>query len=619
MIWGKAAPGGKVIVSMGEVHDAAVAGADSQWTVELPAFSAGGPYVMTVAGEDTTTFGDVLVGDVWICSGQSNMEWRVQNTNDAADEIAAADWEDIRLFDVEHTVASTPRWDVRAERWHTVTPETVGRFSAVAYYFGRHIHRELGVPVGLISTNWGGTRAEAWTSRKGLASFTHFAETAKDLAALDNPAAYMSGKQAVYNSLLAQWEEELLRKDTGIREGRPVYAEPAFDDTDWQQMSLPQAWERAGLPGYDGVVWFRSTFDVPGWLTGEQMLLHLGEIDEQDQTWINGVKIGETDRHNIPRVYQVSSDILQAGRNVLTIRVLDTGGGGGFTASASDMRIEAAGPSRAMPIPLAGEWKYRAAVPLGDLSQRPSMPRIQDLPSVLFNGMIAPLTPLRVKGAIWYQGESNAGRAFEYRRLFPAMIRDWRSHWNQAELPFFFVQLANYRAPQTDPGEQSAWAELREAQMMALQLEQTGMAVTIDIGEADDIHPRNKQDVGARLAQSALAVAYDNDAVASGPLFRAMEVEGMEARLSFDYVDGGLVAGGDSLTGFVMAGPDSQFVWAKARIEGDQVVVTGEGISDPVAVRYGWADNPDVNLYNRAGLPASPFRTDGWPGVTMPE
>jgi sialate O-acetylesterase len=619
VIWGRADPGGVVTAKFDGATATAIAKSDSHWTVELPPREAGGPFVMEVSGVDTLTFSNILAGDVWICSGQSNMEWSVQRSSNADEEIETADFENIRLFDVAHTVASVPQHDVNAGAWQPVTPETVGSFSAVAYFFGREVHRETGVPIGLISTNWGGTRAEAWTSREGLADLPHFAETAAELATFEHPDRFLADEQAEYDSSFARWEQALLAADEGIQNGTAVYAEPDLDVSDWPEMELPQAWEGAGLPNYDGIVWFRKSFDVPNWLANRQMLLYLGSIDDRDQTWINGVKVGETDRYNAERIYQVASDIMVQGSNVVSVRVLDTGGGGGFMGMEADLRIERSEPSNAMPIPLAGTWRYRPAVPMGDLPAPPSLPRVQDIPSVLYNGMIAGLTPLRIKGAIWYQGESNASRAFEYRTLFQAMISDWRRQWGQGDFPFLFVQLANYMTPQTAPDEKSDWAELREAQAMALDLENTGMAVIIDIGEADDIHPRNKQDVGSRLAQSALAIAYGKEVLPSGPIYREMTVEGSRVRLSFDFDDQGLVAEGDSLKGFTIAGPDSHFVWADAVIEGRDVVVSSPAVATPIAVRYGWADNPDVNLYGGSGLPASPFRTDSWRGVTQPK
>lgn len=604
-VWGTSDPGGRVTVTLGDRQTAATVDADGRWQATLPPMPAGGPHTLSIAGAETLTFEDVLIGEVWIASGQSNMEWSVENANDAAAEIAAADHPQIRLFDVAHTVSSTPLDAIAADGWQVTTPQTIPSFSAVAYYFGRELQEELDVPIGLISTNWGGTRAEAWTSRSGLTDFPEFQPFLTQMDSLDVPL------QEMQDYLLARWQEQIQNDDAGYAAAVP-WSQPEAATGDWPTMRLPTLWEDAALEGLDGVVWFRRTVDLPAAWAAEDLTLSLGPIDDADSTWVNGVLVGHTTSYNTDRVYPVPASALQPGRNVIAVRVVDTGGGGGIYGEADQLRLTR--PSGAVRS-LAGDWRYRVGVEL--TNPQPPM-RLQDYPTALYNGMIAPLIPYAIRGAIWYQGESNAGRAYQYRELFPAMIEDWRQQWDQGDFPFYFVQLANYMAAQTDPDEASAWAELREAQTMTLDLPNTGMAVIIDIGEADDIHPRNKQDVGYRLAQWALAETYDQtDTVPSGPLYQSMEQEGDAIRLTFDHVGGGLVTPGDApLQGFAVAGPDQRFVWADARIDGNTVVVSSDEIDDPVAVRYGWANNPAVNLYNAEGLPASPFRTDDWEGVT---
>jgi len=605
-VWGTADPGGRVTVTLGDRQTAATAGPDGRWQATLPPMPAGGPHTLTIAGAETLTFEDVLIGEVWVASGQSNMEWSVENSNDAAAEIAAANYPRIRLFDVRHTVSSTPLDSVAADGWRVTSPQTIPSFSAVAYFFGRTLHEALDVPIGLISTNWGGTRAEAWTSRDGLATFPEFQPYLAQLDSFEVPL------QALQAHLLARYQERIQTGDAGYQADVPWFR-PEADDADWATMTLPTLWEQAGLDGLDGVVWFRRTVDLPAGWAAEDLTLYLGAIDDADSTWVNGVLVGHTNSYNTERVYTVPASALRPGRNVISVRVVDTGGGGGIYGEAAQLRLaRASGASRS----LAGPWRYRVGVRVDDL--QPPL-RLQDYPTALYNGMIAPLIPYAIQGAIWYQGESNADRAYQYRDLFPAMIRDWRQHWGQGDFPFYFVQLANFMAPQTDPNEASAWAELREAQLMTLALPNTGMAVTIDIGEADDIHPRNKQDVGYRLAQWALAETYGRaDVVPSGPLYRSMTKENGAIRLAFDHVGGGLTTpDGAPLRGFAVAGADRRFVWADARIDGNTVVVSSRAVADPVAVRYGWANNPAVNLYNAEGLPASPFRTDDWPGVTV--
>ena len=375
-------------------------------------------------------------------------------------------------------------------------------------------------------------------------------------------------------------------------------------------MKLPTQWEQAGLPEFDGVVWFRKEFDLPESAANKDGTLRLGPIDDIDTTWVNGVRVGSTSTWTDPRIYKVPGRVLKAGRNVVAVRVLDTGGGGGIYGQADQLKFEPGDGGQ--PIALAGPWQYKASVPLAQTKPVPQ--RLDNNPNVttvLYNGMIAPLVPFGVKGAIWYQGESNAGRPMQYRTLLPTMIRDWRARFGVGDFPFLIVQLANFMAVQQQPVE-PGWAELREAQLLtALKEPRCGLAVAIDIGEANDIHPRNKQDVGGRLALAARGIAYGQSIEYSGPVFKSMEVTGGKARLRFEHVGGGLVAkGGEPLKGFAIAGADERFVRGEATIEGDAVVVWSSEVAQPVAVRYAWANNPICNLYNQAGLPASPFRTD---------
>ena len=613
-VFGNADAGGEVVVTLGDAEVEVTVGEDGRWQAELPAMEAGGPYDLMVAGADTLRFTDVLVGEVWIASGQSNMEWPLSQTDGGEAAIASADRPQIRLFDVAHDVSATPRPDVReAQGWILASPQTVPEFSAVAYHFGRMLADSLDVPIGLISTNWGGTRAEAWTSRKGLADFPVFLEQLEKLEAGsggDPEASFDS----LYARLNADYQKQLRALDAGYTDSTS-WADPDAVTSGWATMALPTAWEEAGLEELDGVVWFRKTITLPTDWASEDLTLHLGPVDDMDSTWVNGKLIGSTGNWETARAYPVPASATQPGLNTIAVRVTDTGGEGGFRGEPDSLRL-ARGDGATLP--LAEPWHYQVGLDLrnGEMPQRPPGP--QHLPTVLYNAMIHPLIPYGIRGAIWYQGESNAGRAYQYRSLFAEMIRDWRAQWGQGDFTFLFVQLANFMAPQTDPNEASAWAELREAQAMALDLPNTGMAVIIDIGEADDIHPRNKTDVGERLARWALANTYGHDSlVYSGPLYREMEKEGREVRLHFDHVGGGLTTPeGEPLMGFAIAGPDSVFVQGEARIEDGTVVVSSPYVDNPMAVRYGWANNPEATLYNEAGLPASPFRTDKWPGVT---
>lgn len=469
-IWGWADAGEVVTVSMDGKSATATAGTDGKWSLKIGPFTAGGPFDMTVTGKNALTLTDVLVGEVWVCSGQSNMQMNVRGVQNAEQEIAEANYPNLRLFSVPLKAAVTPQADVNGQ-WVACSPQTIPGFSAVAYFFGRHLLKTLNVPVGLIHTSWGGTPAEAWTEVSKLQADPEYKELFArwDKMIADYPAAM----DKYNNETLPKWREAVAKAK---EEGKPE-------------------------------------------------------------------------------------------------------------------------PRRPNP-------------PNGELSQH--------RPGNLYNAMIAPLVPFAIKGAIWYQGESNAGRAYQYRKLLPTMISNWREVWGEGDFPFLIVQLANYMARRDQPGE-SAWAELREAQYMATKaLPNVGMACIIDIGMADNIHPVNKQDVGKRLGLVAEKIAYGRDVPYSGPTYESMTVEGKAIRVKFANVFGGLVAkGGEPLRGFAIAGADKKWVWADARIDGDTVIVSSEAVPEPVAVRYAWADNPDCNLYNAAGLPAVPFRTDDWPGVTI--
>ncbi len=607
-VWGTAEPGGTVQISINDKEASAKVGEDGKWEVNLPPMQAGGPFEFSVNGARDTTFTNVMIGDVWVASGQSNMEWQLQATVDNyEEEIANANYPNIRLFDVERDLSTVELNQLRKPvTWKECSPETIPTFSAVAYFFGRELHQEYDVPIGLISSSWGGTPSEAWTSKGTIRDFEPFGE---QIAEMEKEAT--TPEEAEANMQAAQNEREKIIREANEKINAAGFT-PDFDYAEWKTMEIPTLWESAGLRNYDGFVWFRKEITLPSAMAGNSLTLHLGNIDDADVTWFNGEKIGETNAHNELREYEVPANLVKAGSNEIVIRVQDTGGGGGLYGPAEEMKIV----SGSFSVSLAGDWQYNETI-------EPQLPQLNNSPhqpAVLYNAMINPLIPYGIKGAIWYQGESNAGRAYQYRSIFPAMIEDWRSNWGIGEFPFLFVQLANFMERKPEPAD-DAWAELREAQLMTLRLPNTGMAVTIDIGEADDIHPRNKQDVGKRLALAAKKVAYEEDNVYSGPIYESMEIKGDSILLTFTNVGSGLMKLPDEkLKGFAIAGEDQQFVWAVAEIIGEnQVAVSSPKIKNPVAVRYGWASNPDVNLYNEEGLPASPFRTDEWKGITQPD
>jgi sialate O-acetylesterase len=619
-VWGWAAPGERVRVGVGAASGEATASADGRWSVDLAEQPAGGPLTMTISGRNTIRLDDVWFGEVWVASGQSNMEWPLAQSKGGPD-AAAAGCDGLRLFTAAKATSLLPKDDVSGQ-WAPCDATTAPAFSAVAFHFGQELHRALGVKVGLVHSSWGGTPAEAWTSRAGLGTEPSLRPMVVDFdAALNDPAARRS-----FAARLEAWESVNYHKDDSNEGLAKGWAKADADPSGWKAMDLPQQWEKAGLP-IDGAVWFRRPIDIPLAWAGKDLRLSLGALDDFDTTYFSGVEIGRTGKETpgywaVPRTYAVPGRLVKAGRAVIAVRVFDHYGNGGFSGAAPEMTLSPADGS-GTPLPLAGPWQFqveRALAPKApDFATQPRYPSPDNpnSPTVLYAAMIAPLTPLAIRGAIWYQGESNADAAFQYRTLFPTMIRDWRRAWARGEFPFLFVQLANFMPRAPEPGE-SAWAELREAQARTLALPRTGMAVAIDVGEASDIHPRNKKDVGARLARWALADTYGRSLVKSGPLYRASAVEGGSIRVRFDHASGLASSDRRAPRAFAIAGADRKWRWAEARIDGETVVVSSPEVGEPVAVRYAWADNPEATLRNGALLPASPFRTDDWPMLTGP-
>jgi sialate O-acetylesterase len=610
-VWGWTEPGTKVTVTFADQNKTATAGPDGKWMVRLKSMGPSAePREMEVNSSGRAArVKDILVGDVWLCSGQSNMEMGI-GACDVPNDIAAADHPGIRLLTVPKLVAREPVETPQCA-WTRCTPGTVsqggwGGFSAVGYYFGRELHKELGVPIGLIHSSWGGTIAEAWTSYEGLRPLPDFAERVERFR-----AEWASQKPTDYPQAFQQWCE---KNDPGTKSG---WAKADLDTTTWKTVELPRAFEQLGLPEFDGMMWFRREVELPAEVASQQLVLGLGPIDDIDTTWVNGIRVGQVNRHDQDRRYTLPANAARPGRNVITVRVLDTGGTGGLNGKAEQLFIgPAEGPAGR--ISLAGSWQMRDSAPLAKLAgfPQPADANNPNVTTVLYNGMIAPLLPFAIKGAIWYQGESNADRAYQYRRLLPAMIADWRKRFEVGAFPFYIVQLADWQQTNAVPRDHP-WAELREAQALtAEKVKNCGLAVAIDIGDAADIHPKNKREVGRRLALSALSETYDKEIAGSGPEYEKMKKDGNAIRLTFEHTDGGLVARGGKLTGFAIAGEDRKFVWADAVIDGEAVVVSAPSVPNPVAVRYAWDINPVCNLYNGAGLPAIPFRTDHWPGVT---
>lgn len=584
----------------------ATAGPDGHWKTTLKTGAAGGPHTLTVHGQNLIELKNVMLGEVWLCSGQSNMEWSVgpsvgPGIANHVEEVKNATNANLRLFTVQKARAATPAADCTG-KWQVCSPQAVVPFSATAYFFGRKLQEELKVPVGLIASSWGGTEVELWISEPAM-------RTVPDLAtAIDGRATALEQ----YQKNFVAWSDECQKADPGWE----TWALPTTDDKDWTALPKLVRWDQHGLGQFDGTCWYRATFTVPESWRGKAAQLDLGAIDDLDVTWVNGRKVGSTTSHSTQRKYPIDSGILIPGPNSLVVCVHDFVGQGGIAVSGDQPCVRCG--TEKSPIET---WRYKVGVDQKSLKAPPANSAKEN--SSLYNAMIAPLTPLAIRGAIWYQGESNVFRAEQYRTSFPLMIADWRKAFGRGDFPFYFVQIApfDYHAFRAgDPLE--TWphpsAELRDVQRAALATPNTGMIVTTDITDnVADIHPANKQDVGARLAAWAIAKAYGRAGVAySGPLYKAMAVEGDHIRLTFDHADGGLVAAGSELKEFTIAGEDRKFVPAKATIDGDAVVVSSPGVTKPVAVRLGWTDVAIPNLFNKAGLPASPFRTDDWPTST---
>lgn len=635
-VWGKAAPGAVVTVtpSWNGKSYRATAGPDGNWSVKIDTPKGGfKKYSVTISDGEPLVLQNVLVGEVWLASGQSNMQmpvesWRAVRINQE-DIAGAARYADVRLLQVSRATGMREHdyFSADFDKWKESSPETVRNFSAAAWYFGRKLMEELQVPVGIIHSSWGGTIIEAWMSEGALRAFP---EMSASLAQVRSLSDNESEREKTFEEEIAAFIREANRKDLGKSGGLAVWARPEFDDSSWKTLKLPNTVQQL-WPDTNGIYWLRKTVDIPAAWAGKDLTLSLGPVDDFDETYWNGEKVGSDVLWNKAREYTVPARLVSAGRTVITIRCTDDHGNGGLYGAADLLFIQ--GPD-GQKIRLDSEWKVTLSVSFKGVPK--STAREPNIPTVLYNAMIRPLAPFAIKGAIWYQGESNAQKAYRYRDLMPSMILDWRALWGY-DFPFYITQLAGYKKVAGVPGDDD-WAELREAQEMATQmLDRCGMACIIDLGEAEDIHPVRKREVGERLARLALANDYGRRLVTTGPRYESFRIAGRSIVVRFTDVAGGLrvIPSGDFagdrygsrgekvekaesgvLSGFQIAGPDRVWHWADARIEGDTVVVSSADVPHPVAVRYAWSANPVCNLFNAEGLPAWPFRTDDWPGVT---
>ena len=636
-VWGKAAPGATVSVTPswnGKTYKT-TADAHGKWTVKIDTPKGSfKKYSVTISDGEPVVLQNVVVGEVWLASGQSNMQmpvesWRAVRTNQE-DIAGAAQYADLRLLQVSRATGTKEHdyFSADFDKWKESSPETVRNFSAAAWYFGRKLMEELKVPVGIIHSSWGGTIIEAWMSEKAIGLYP---EQAGALAKVKSLSDSETERERTFDEEINAFIRKADLKDHGKSGGLALWARPDFDDTAWKTITLPcmvqELW-----PSTNGIFWFRKTVDIPASWAGKDLTLSLGPVDDFDETYWDGELVGSGKLWNKAREYTVPGRLVKGGKTVICVRCTDDHGEGGLYGASDLLYVQ--GPD-GQKIGLDNQWKVTLSVSFSGAPR--STAREPNMPTVLYNAMIKPLAPFAIKGAIWYQGESNAERAYRYRDLMQSMILDWRALWGY-DFPFYITQITGYKDVNAIPGD-DGWAELREAQAMATRaLERCGMACIIDLGEAEDIHPVRKKEVGERLARLAFANDYGRKVVADGPRFESYRVHGSNMIIRFSDVAGGLrvipsgsfaqarygsaderveKAENGVLMGFQIAGPDRVWHWADARIEGNgEVVVSSPEVPQPVAVRYAWSINPVCNLYNSEGLPAWPFRTDDWPGVT---
>jgi sialate O-acetylesterase len=591
------------------------------WGVTIPTppgADAPGPATVTVEGDNKIVLSDVAIGEVWLASGQSNMEWPVSAAAEPERALAEANklGGDVRFFQVENAISLHKRAEAVGSWVKSSSGSTPG-FSAVAFNFARELHEKLGVPVGVVQADWGGTPVEAWMPPKSIGVFPAYAAALKQQEILRDPTTRVS----LTGDMELKWWSGL----DGLKGGAGTeWMKPDFDDASWETVEHPSHFA-GDLARFDGVVYERRAVDLPAGAAGKVGAIELGPIDDRDEVFVNGVLVGATrgdNQWNLARRYPIPEGVLKAGRNVVAVRILDTGGLGGFGGKPEEMKLASAGMEK--PVGLAGKWKQKAGAAKSDWPEMGQAPNIgPGSPSVLYNAMVAPLTPMAIAGVIWYQGEANVGDADNYKALFEAMIAGWREAFMRSGLPFGFVQIAPFEYTRSTPITMRArtpdlTARLREAQGAAAKMQRVGMTVTLDVGHPEDIHPRDKRTVGHRLAQWALGEVYGvKDAAGRSPTFQGVKFEEGSAVVTLTDTGGGLVPapGMDAqhVPGFVLAGEDKRFVPALGAIDGDRVTVTAPGMTGkPVAVRYAWDQAPGATLMGKNGLPAAPFRSDDW-------
>ena len=596
---GWANPGEKVKLSFRQKSFNTQTDKNGNWVLKIPAQKAGGPFQFIFKGENEIRINNILFGDVWLCSGQSNMVIPMERVKEKyPDEIASASNNEIRHFFIPtQTHLSGPQNNLPSGSWKEANSEDILSFSAVAYFFAKKIYSKYKIPIGLINASVGGTPIEAWISEEGFQNFPEILNKIQQNKDEDYILS-LSKSNATYVPQSV--------KDAGLLES-PKWFENSYKPKGWNSINIPGYWEDQGVRNVNGVVWYRKEIDVPASMCNVAAKLMMGRIIDADVIYLNGEKVGNITYQYPPRRYEIEPGLLKPGKNTIVIKVSNFAGKGGFVPDKPYFLA-----ANNQTLDLKGTWWYKVGeVFVPDNNQNNNGFSAQNQPTALYNAMVAPVISQKIKGFLWYQGESNTGNPKPYEKLLPALINDWRTKWNDKNLPFLFVQLANFMEVDYLPTE-SNWAELRFAQLKSLQVQNTAMAVTIDLGEWNDIHPLNKKDVGERLALGALKLAYQEDIVYSGPIYQSFETQGGKIILNFKQVGSGLISNdGEDLRRFEIAGEEDSFVWAKAKISGNTVEVWNEEIKNPQKVRYAWCDNPrDANLYNAEGLPASPFETE---------
>jgi sialate O-acetylesterase len=606
-VWGWSSPNEAVLIKFKNQQKKTIADKNGKWRLNLDPEPAGGPFELSVQSNTTIVIHDVMIGEVWICSGQSNMEFQLKSANDAEAEINTAGYPEIRQIKIPLTVSSIARDDIEPAKWIVCSGKTAGDFTAVGYFFAREIAKRLHVPVGLINSTWGGTMIESWISREGFENNPEFKPIAASMKGTDIGPVIKERQTKLENQI------RFIEKDIHDSVPETEWKNPSYNGSNWPGIRVGSIWEDQplGLSGLDGVVWYIRQIELDSAAVSNPVTLSLGKIDDNDETYVNGIWVGSTKNWEEKRMYHVPVGVFRTGKNLIAVRVEDTGGGGGFYGDSAAVHLKTENGI----VPLGTNWHFRVA----KIAGKGGGVAPNDYPSLLFNAMINPLIPYSIRGVLWYQGEANAGRAYQYRTAFPLMITDWRQHWNQGNFPFYYVQLASFNAGNGNSESGSTWAELREAQTYTLNLPATGMSVTDDIGDPKDIHPKNKKDVGLRLSAIAFNNIYNKPMEYSGPVYESMGVQGNKAIIHFTHTGSGLMVKDKYgyIRGFEIAGSDHRFHYAKAFLENNKVVVYADEVTSPISIRYAWSDdNGDANLYNFEDFPAVPFRTDQWKGIT---